>query len=191
MLRDGSSGYANVVDRLHGEFSDLREFLSDADGAKFLPVVEGYLPRTILLAAASYFESRLSDEVERLAAAEVGDDHVLTWLVRNKVIRGQYHRWFSWESANVNTFLSMFGRDFKDEAARWIAEDEYLGRSVRDFLEIGRERNRLVHGNFGDAPLEKTTADVYALYESAKIFVDWFPDAVRRHLSAPMAGGQP
>ena len=90
-----------------------------------------------------------------------------------------------------NTFLSMFGRDFKDEAARWIAEDEYLGRAVRDFLEIGRERNRLVHGNFGDAPLEKTTADVYALYESAKVFVDWFPDAVRRHLSAPMAGGQP
>lgn len=175
--------YINVVDRLHGEFTDLRDFLSATDGVRFLQVVEGYLPRTMLLAAASYFENRLSNEVERLAAEEAGDRHVLTWLIRNKVVHRQYHTWFSWQSRNVNTFLSMFGQDFKDEASKWIAEDENLRRSVLDFLEIGRERNRLVHENFGDAPLEKTTADVYGLYESAKVFVEWFPGAIRRHSS--------
>ena len=83
----------------------------------------------------------------------------------------------------------MFGQNFKDEAAKWIAEDDRLRQSVRDFLEIGHERNRLVHGNFGAATLEKTTAEVYNLYESAKVFVDWFPDAIRRHLSGgPEAG---
>lgn len=153
-----------------------------ADGAKFLPVVESILPRTMLLAAASHFERRLSGDVERLAEEEAGDSHVLTWLIRNRVIRRQYHTWFSWQSRNVNTFLAMFGKDFKDEAARWIAEDENLGKSVIAFLEIGNERNRLVHEDFADAPLEKTTSDVYDLYESAKIFVDWFPDAIRRHL---------
>ena len=137
----------------------------------------------MLLAVASYFESRLSEDVERFAVEEAGEGHVLTWLIRNKVIRRQYHTWFSWQSRNVNAFLSMFGQDFKDEAARWIAEDENLRRSVVDFLEIGRERNRLVHENFGAAPLEKTTAEVYDLYESAKVFVDWFPSAIRRHLS--------
>lgn len=177
--------YANVVDRLHGEFSDLEEFLSVADGAKFLPVVESFLPRTMLLAAASHFEKRLSGDVERLAAEEAGDDHVLTWLVRNRVIGRQYHTWFSWQSSNVNTFLAMFGKDFKEEAAKLISEDENLRKSVIAFLEIGSERNRLVHEDFGDAPLEKTTSDVYDLYESAKVFVDWFPAAIRRHL-----GGQ-
>lgn len=178
--------YTNVVDRLHGEFSDLREFLlGAADGVAFLPVVEGFLPRTMLLAVASYFESRLSDEVERLATEEVGEGHVLTWLVRKKAIGRQYHTWFSWDARNVNSFLSMFGPDFKEEAARWIAEDEHLEQSVRAFLEIGRERNRLVHENFGDAPLEKTAADVYGLYESARVFVDWFPGAIRRFSSEP------
>lgn len=178
--------YTNVVDRLHGEFSDLREFLlGAADGVAFLPVVEGFLPRTMLLAVASYFESRLSDEVERLAAEEVGEGHVLTWLVRKKAVGRQYHTWFSWDARNVNSFLSMFGPDFKEEAARLIAEDEHLEKSVRDFLEIGRERNRLVHENFGDAPLEKTAADVYGLYESARVFVDWFPGAIRRFSSEP------
>ena len=174
--------YTNVVDRLHVEFSNLSDFLNAEAGAKFLPIVESYLPRTMLLAVASYFENRLSEEVERMAVEEVGDRHLLTWLVRNKVVRRQYHTWFSWQSRNVNSFLAMFGKDFKDEATKWIAEDDGLRRSVADFLEIGRERNRLVHGNFGDAPLEKTTADVYSLYESAKLFVDWFPSAVRRYL---------
>ena len=178
----------NVVERLHGEFSDLREFLNAADGAKFLPVVESYLPRTMLLAVASYFETRLSEDVERFAAEKTGDDHPLTWLIRKRVIRRQYHTWFSWQGRNVNTFLSMFGQNFKEEAARWIAEDESLRQSVIDFLEIGRERNRLVHENFGAAPLEKTTAEVYGLYESAKVFVDWFPGAIRRHLSKVRAG---
>lgn len=175
--------YTNVVERLHVEFSELRDFLSATDGAKFLPIVEGYLPRTMLLAVASYFESRLAEEVEQFAADEAGDDHVLTWLIRNRVVRRQYHTWFSWEGRNVNSFLSMFGQDFKDAAAKWISEDDSLRRSVLDFLEIGRERNRLVHQNFGDAPLDKTTAEVYVLYESAKVFVDWFPIAIRRHLS--------
>lgn len=174
--------YTNVVDRLHAEFSDLRNFLSASDGGQFLSMVEGYLPRTMLLTIASYFEGRLSDEVERLAVEEAGDRHVLTWLVRNRVVRRQYHTWFSWDARNVNTFLSMFGQDFKDEAGKWIAEDDNLPRAVVDFLKVGRERNRLVHENFGDAPLEMTTAEVYGLYESAKVFVDWFPQAIRRHL---------
>lgn len=174
--------YTNVVDRLHGEFADLRDFLKASNGDEFLSTVEGYLPRTMLLAVASYFEGRLSEEVQRLAAEQAGDRHVLTWLVRNKVVRRQYHTWFSWDARNVNTFLSMFGQEFKDEAAKWIAEDGNLRRAVMDFLEIGRERNRLVHENFGDAPLELTTADVYSLYESASAFVDWFPQAIRRYL---------
>ena len=182
--------YANVVERLHGEFSDLRDFLSASGGEELLPKVEGYLPRTMLLAVASYFENRLSEEIERLAVEEAGDRHVLTWLVRNKVVSRQYHTWFSWQAHNVNTFLSMFGQDFKEDAAKWIEADDKLPQAVKSFLEIGRERNRLVHENFGDAPLNKSTTDVYRLYESAKIFVDWFPRAIRRHLGKVAASAR-
>ena len=135
----------------------------------------------MLLAAASYFERRLSYEVERLAEEATAKDHVLVLLIKNKAISRQYHTWFSWESRNANRFFSMFGQGFKDKADQWIRSDENLNQSVVDFLEIGQARNRLVHGNFGEFTLEKTASEVYALYQSAAGFVDWFPWAIRKY----------
>ena len=180
---------SDIVDRLYGDFTSLLDFLSTTDGAKFVPVVEELLPKAMLLAAASYFEKRLSHEVERFAADAAGEEHVLRCLIKRRVINRQYHTWFNWGSSpnGVNSFLSMFGSNFKAEALRWIKEDDDLQKSVIDFLDIGSERNRLVHENFGEAPLEKTVADVNGLYESAKIFVDWFPAAIRRYSSEQTA----
>lgn len=171
----------NVVDRLHGEFSDLQKFLGEKGGVTFLSVIEENSPKTMLLVAASYFEHRLSEEVELLAKEATADGHVLMWLIKNKAISRQYHTWFDWKSSNANTFFSMFGQGFKDQAAEEVKKDEKLNKSIVDFLEIGRERNRLVHENFGDFTLEKTTSDVYELYESAVGFVDWFPKAIRNY----------
>lgn len=171
--------YQNVVHRLHGEFSDLQKFLSEKGGVTFLPVIEQNFPKTMLLAAASYFEVRLSEEVEQFAKDATSDGHVLVWLIKNKAIIRQYHRWFDWDKRNANKFFSLFGQGFKEQADEWVRSDEKLNKSVVDFLEIGRERNRLVHENFGDFTLEKTASDVYELYESAVGFVDWFPRAIR------------
>ena len=173
--------YRNVVDRLHGEFSDLQKFLSEKGGATFLPVIEDNFPKTMLLAAASYFERRLSDEVELLAKDAMAEGHVLMWLIKNKAISRQYHTWFAWESSNANKFFSMFGQGFKDQATEWVKSDEKLNESIVDFLEIGRERNRLVHENFGNFTLQKTASEVYELYKSAAGFVEWFPKAIRNY----------
>ena len=173
--------YRNVVDRLHGEFSDLQKFLSEKGGATFLPVIEDNFPKTMLLAAASYFERRLSDEVELLAKDAMAEGHVLMWLIKNKAISRQYHTWFAWESSNANKFFSMFGQGFKDQATEWVKSDEKLNESIVDFLEIGRERNRLVHENFGKFTLQKTASEVYELYKSAAGFVEWFPKAIRNY----------
>ena len=51
-----------------------------------------------------------------------------------------------------------------------------IEKSIKAFLEVGRERNRLVHQNFGSFTLEKTTEDIYGLYLDAKLFVDKFPE---------------
>ena len=171
--------YQNVVDRLYGEFSDLQKFLSEKGGATFLPVIEDNFPKTMLLAAASYFESCLSEEIEQLAKEVLADDHVLVGLIKNKAISRQYHTWFAWERSNANKFFSMFGQGFKDQATEWVKSDEKLNKSIVDFLEIGRERNRLVHENFGNFTLQKTASEVYELYKSATRFVDWFPKAIR------------
>ena len=172
----------SIVDQLYRDFSDLEKFVVGNNGGKFQPTMENSFPKTMLLAAASYFESRLSNDVEQLAIDETRDDHVLVWLIRREVISRRYHTWFDWNKRNVNRFLSMFGKDFVEQATNWIRADDKLYTAVRDFMEIGEDRNRLVHENFGSTTFNKTTLDVYQKYKSAVVFVDWFPAAIRQHL---------
>ena len=51
--------------------------------------------------------------------------------------------------------------------------------------ELGRERNRLVHQNFGVVPLEKTTEEIHELYRRALLFVESVPAALREFDSDP------
>ena len=51
--------------------------------------------------------------------------------------------------------------------------------SVAAFLELGNERNRLVHQNYATFPMEKTLDEIYLLYRRALTFVDLLPTALR------------
>ena len=189
MQAEAEVTYESAVARLHGEFSTLRKFLSET-APRYLLAIEDVFPKVLLLAAASYFESRLTSAVEQLAREATTDDHVLVWLVRRKAISRQYHNWFDWDKRNANQFFRLFGDGFKEQAEEWVNANDRLRNSIVDFLAIGRERNGLVHGNFGDFVLGKTAEDVVALYDSARVFVDWFPDAVRQYAGAAGAVGQ-
>lgn len=172
--------YENAVERLHREFLDLQRFLDDNGGFAFRSAIEGAFPKTILLAAASHFERRLTEDVRLFAEEATSERHVLVELISRKVIVRRYHSWFDWRERNANQFLAMFGDKFKAQARQWIRDDPRLQQSVSDFMEIGEARNNIAH-DFGDFTLEKTVSDVYGLYGSAKGFVEWFPDAIRRY----------
>ena len=49
-------------------------------------------------------------------------------------------------------------------------------------MEIGRERNRLVHQDFGNYSLEKTSDEIYKLYSDALFFVEALPQKLRQCL---------
>lgn len=76
-------------------------------------------------------------------------------------------------------FFNMFGEDFKAHMAKFLREDRNLTKSIADFIEIGRERNRLVHQDYGSFFLEKTAEEIFGLYVSGMIFVDFVPKALR------------
>jgi predicted DNA-binding antitoxin AbrB/MazE fold protein len=66
-----------------------------------------------------------------------------------------------------------------------------LGKSVRAFLELGQQRNRLVHQNFASFALEKTSDEIFALYTEALPFIDRIGDKPRKrskNLSADRNG---
>ena len=173
---------ASVVERLYGDFNQLRDFLQDGqDGSSMtlLPVVEGNFSKALLLAAASYFEKHLTETVKDFIKEVTTDDHPIVSLVEVKAIKRQYHTWFAWEERNANSFFRMFGAGFKQYAQDQINQEDGLQDSIRAFLEIGRERNQLVHEDFASFRMNKTSEEVYELYQSATLFVEWFPQAIR------------
>jgi hypothetical protein len=93
------------------------------------------------------------------------------FFIRNKALSRQYHTLFDWGAKNCNSFLGLFGDDFKSSFCSKISSDKLLEKSIKDFLEIGRERNRLVHQNYATYSLEKTAKEIFELHTSAKSFL--------------------
>jgi hypothetical protein len=93
-------------------------------------------------------------------------------FVVNKAISRQYHTWFAWTGSNANQFFALFGPDFKQTMINKIKKSDQLQNSIRAFLELGGERNKLVHQNYAVFQLEKTLDEIYQLYQSANEFVE-------------------
>ena len=173
---------AGVVERLYSDFNQLRGFLQDGqdgNGMTLLPVVEEAFPKVLLLAVASHFEKLLTEIVKDFIKEVTTDDHPIVSLVEAKVIERQYHTWFAWKERNANSFFRLFGIGFKRYAQDQVNQEDGLQDSIRAFLEIGRERNQLVHEDFASFQMNKTSEEVYELYRSAARFVEWFPRAIR------------
>ena len=179
---------ATVVDRLHREFSDLLSVLDTAGEPSLRSVADDSLRKALLMASASYFERRMTEAVLGFVAAVTADGHVLTWLVKNKVVSRQYHTWFDWDKKNANSFFGLFGINFRECMKQSVAQDDQLRASIEAFLEVGRERNRLVHQDFGSFTLEKTAEEIYLLYVEAMKFVDWFPNAIINYADQAPSG---
>jgi RiboL-PSP-HEPN len=114
--------------------------------------------------------------------------------VRNKAVARQYHTWFNWCDNNANQFFGLFGAEFKAQMSELVKGSEEMQRSVRAFLELGNERNRLVHQDFATFSMEKTLDEIYRLYQSALMFVDALPTELRGcdcAVGIDAAGSQP
>lgn len=60
-----------------------------------------------------------------------------------------------------------------------VKDSDELKLSISAFMEIGRERNKLVHQDYATFALEKTLDEVHGLYRNALLFVDSFPAFLR------------
>ena len=168
-----------VVDRLHEEVTGILSFLVESEEYELRNVADEHLKKSLLMAAASHFERSLTEAVMDFAEEVYGTDHVLPNLIRNKAVSRQYHTWFDWKARNANQFFSLFGEDFKNHVSRRISDSADLETAIRDFLEIGGDRNRLVHRDYGNFVIEKTAEEIHLLYASAARFVAWFPTVLR------------
>jgi aspartyl-tRNA synthetase len=168
-----------IVDQLYAEFQNLVSYLNEQSEISFRVLADANFRKALLLAAASYFERRVCDEILSFVKETSSNNEPVVELVKNKAISRQYHTFFNWESPNANTFFSMFGESFKTFMADEVKNNGNLAEAIRAFIEIGRERNRLVHQDFGTFSLEKTTEEIYQLYRTALPFVQSIPEKLR------------
>jgi hypothetical protein len=63
-----------------------------------------------------------------------------------------------------------------------LKEDENLKASLDAFLEIGRLRNELVHQDYANYVLLKTSAEIFQLYETAIRFIQALPQILATQL---------
>lgn len=163
-----------VVDRLYGEFSRLLAHLLSSQEQSLEITANEQCRKALLLAAASYFEDVISKIVKDwINELTPFNRQVANWVQITGVARS-YHKWFQWERRDARAFDGLLGTLFKDYMRQQVQNDRTLEEALRDFLEIGDSRNRLVHQNFGSFTLEKTTDEIYSLFESARRFPPLF-----------------
>lgn len=164
---------ATPVDRLHEEFKDLVSHLEGQPSLR--STADDAFRKLLLMSAASYFESALTNNVEKFSLEASNSSTLIAGIIKSKAISRQYHTWFDWESRNANRFYGLFGKDFSGFMKKKHVDESWLTKSVEAFMEIGQSRNLLVHGNFATFFLEKTATELFEAYTSALRFVEALP----------------
>jgi hypothetical protein len=167
------------VDRLYEEATEVLRVLGLYAEVSLLNSVGDNLRKALLLAAASHFEHRVCTIVLEFIRERANGSPLVEQFVRNKAIARQYHTWFNWAASNANQFFGLFGEQFRTAMVARLANSEDLTESVKAFLQIGSERNGLIHGDYATFSLEKTLDEIHILYTRACPFVATLPVALR------------
>lgn len=174
------------VDRLFDESMQVLKAIGATEPSLSIAASDNFR-KSLVLASASYFEHRISTCVEEFVHERAAGATLIVAFVRNKAISRQYHTWFKWDDNNANQFFGLFGPDFKQMMQERVKASEELRTAIRAFLEIGNERNKMIHQDFASFPLEKTLDEIYALYTQALLFVNGLPTHFRDCAPVPMA----
>lgn len=163
----------SIVDRIYQDNLDLLKFLEEKNEPSFMVQFGAIFTKTLLLSAASYFEHEICRMVQTFIERKTQNDECIISIVKQKAIERQYHTYFDWNGGNANKFFSLFGNTFKEKKLKDVKDDPTLQSAIKSFLELGNERNKLVHQNFADCTIEKTAEEVYKLYQQATLFIDF------------------
>jgi hypothetical protein len=164
---------AGLIDNLYGETSRLLTHLSEARDLSLHSFANENLRKVLLLSAASWFETRISEAVERFSEVHANGHPGIMSLIKRKAIDRQYHTYFEWKQKKPGPFYGLFGEVCGECMKKEINADLKLKDGLEAFLELGSLRNELVHENFAAFPFEKTAEEVHALYLKAEDFVQY------------------
>lgn len=168
-------------DRIKRQYDDSKElygYLMGKGEVSFATYIDSVYKKVLVLSAASYFESTVSNLILQFANEVSSKDKRIVKLIESKVIERQYHTLFDWNSKNTNAFWKLFGDETKTKARSTIDGDEMLKSAENSFIRMGQLRNRLVHENFAEYDVNLTLEDIYSEYRLACTFVSFINTAL-------------
>jgi len=173
------------VDRLYSEATAVLVCLERNGEISLRAAAADNLRKTLLLAAASYFENQIVNSVLRFIQSRSGGSVMVEAFVRNKAVARQYHTWFEWDKPNANQFFGLFGSSFKTRITQQVKSSETLRESIKAFLDIGNERNKVIHQDFASFILDKTIEEIFESYRKALYFVERLPGLLEENDPRP------
>ena len=159
------------IERLYNELVFIREQLSTGHDLSVTTNFESVASKSLLLAAASHFERRITEIILECARAN-GSAVALVNFVKNQGLSRKYHTMFDWDVSNLNKFFSLFGNEAKTQLSQTASEGE-LKEFAAAFIFINSERNRLVHQDYATFNLNTTSDEVWDRFKKASQFYDW------------------
>ncbi|MBS0235564.1 MAG: hypothetical protein JSR99_19010 [Proteobacteria bacterium] len=162
------------VERIFNELTALRELTAKAESPSDLNAFETLAAKSLLLAAASYFERQICDSIENTARSTGSKEPFVNFISRQGLKR-RYHQLFNWEMNHANQFLGLFGPECKKLMDDDIKADETLSQAIKDFMYLGSQRNQLVHNNFASFPVDASLSEIWMKFQSASKFAEWLP----------------
>lgn len=102
-----------------------------------------------------------------------GQQRLLTiyFFVKQRFPRSGKRTLFDWKANNTNAFWKLFGEATKDSVRQRINSDDTLKTAEQSFIELGRQRNLLVHENFAEFDVNITVEEIYKKYRAACGFI--------------------
>lgn len=164
---------STTIQKLIDNYYELYGLLVEQNEFSQSVQVNEHYRKILLLSCASYYEKQITQIIKDFISLKTEDERI-TSFVNNKAINRQYHTYFQWDQTNnINQFLGLFGVEFKKAVSEEIRSSENLSRQIKSFLEIGAERNKMVHQNFLEYQLEKTFDEIVILHKDALNFIDY------------------
>jgi hypothetical protein len=159
-----------AVTNLFNRYKKNYDLLLNKKEISFASDYEEQFSKVLLLACASYFETNITDLIFEILDINKNKPSLIYSFTLNKALSRQYHTLFNWKDSNINSFLGLFGDPFKNFVKEKIKNDSIFKKSTKDFLELGRLRNELVHNNYALFNLLLTPQEIETKFESARQF---------------------
>ena len=177
-----ASGAHDALVKLKNEHQQVRENLTKVGHLSIRNTVDDVFKKFLLLSAASYLETEMTDVLTNLYKDNCSGGSVLPTFVKKQALTRKYFTLFEWNAPNANKLFSLFGADFKTYMVSKVKENTDLNESIQAFLELGRLRNEIIHENLAVYTLQKTVDDIFDLYNQARFFVKTLSDEISEYI---------